>query len=48
MKSEGILAGIYQSVWTDSEVRLVVCVTETKKRVDLDRMAEAFARALQS
>ena len=46
MKAEGIVAGIYQPLWTGSENRLIVCVTETKKKTDLDRAAECFRNAL--
>jgi len=46
LKEEGILAGIHEKHWTGDENRLVVCATETKKKADLDRMAEAFANAM--
>ncbi len=47
MKNAGILVGIHQAIWTGSEDRLVVCATETKKKQDLDRMADVFAQTIQ-
>ncbi|MCA9428666.1 MAG: aminomethyl-transferring glycine dehydrogenase subunit GcvPA, partial [Candidatus Omnitrophica bacterium] len=46
LKADGILAGIHQTTWTGDPNRLVVCATETKKRADLDRMAESLAAAM--
>ena len=46
LKKRGILAGIHDERWTGEEHRLVVCVTETKKREELDRTIEAFDEVL--
>ena len=46
LKEKGILAGIYQERWTGDPNRLVVCVTETKKKGDLDRTIDAFQEVL--
>jgi glycine dehydrogenase subunit 1 len=46
LKKRGILAGIHDERWTGEKHRLVVCVTETKKREDLDRTIEAFDEVL--
>jgi glycine dehydrogenase subunit 1 len=48
LHSQGIRPGIEDARWTGSQDRLIVCVTETKKRDDLDQMVEAFATALKS
>ncbi len=48
LSTQGILAGVQGSYWTGSDDRLIVCVTETKKKAGLDRMAEAFAAAMMS
>jgi glycine dehydrogenase subunit 1 len=47
LKEEGILAGIHDPLWTGKANRLIVCVTETKKKADLDRAAGAFEKALK-
>jgi glycine dehydrogenase subunit 1 len=48
LHQQGIRAGIEDARWTGCQDRLIVCVTETKKRDDLDRMVEAFATAIKS
>lgn len=47
MKQDGILPGIHRPLWTGATDRLVVCVTEIKKKTELDRMAESFASAIR-
>jgi len=42
LREKGILAGVHDPRWTGDANRLVVCVTETKKREELDRMVAAF------
>ncbi len=48
LREQDIQAGIDGPYWTGARDRLIVCVTETKRKKDLDRMAEAFALAMKS
>jgi glycine dehydrogenase subunit 1 len=47
MKQRGIVAGLHDPRWTGQPNRLIVCVTETKKRGELDRAAQAFRLAME-
>jgi len=49
LEEEGIFGGIDWGVWTGrGGNRILIAVTETKSRADLDRAAAAFARAVQT
>lgn len=46
-RAKGVLPGIFEPRWTGNDHRLIVCVTETKTRDQIDQAVEIFRSVLK-